>query len=254
MKNIVANSDTSIVNNTNNIDNIVTIDGPSGAGKGTITQLIADKLGWHILDSGALYRILGVAAEQADIDLSVDSLSEEIKESITSLARNLDVKFKSNVDTGEVEPYLNGNNLGRQIRTDEAGQSASKVAAIPSVRDALLARQRDFAKAPGLVADGRDMGTIVFVEAPIKIFLTASAECRAKRRYDQLINKGVGVSMRALLESIKARDKRDQNRPVAPLVPAADAFVVDSSDLSISQVFDQVIDYIGKKRPELLLT
>jgi len=236
-----------------NTRNIMTIDGPSGAGKGTITQLIADKLGWHILDSGALYRILGVAAEQADIDFSVEPLSEKCKESITLLARSLDVEFKLNSDSGEVEPYLNGENLGKQIRTDEAGQSASKVAAIPSVREALLARQRDFAQPPGLVADGRDMGTIVFSDAPIKIFLTASAECRAKRRYEQLINKGVGVSMRALLESIQARDERDRTRSVAPLVPAAGAFVVDSSDLSISQVFDQVIDYISKKRPDILL-
>ena len=156
---------------------------------------------------------------------------------------------KSSHAQGEIEPLLDGINLAKQIRTDEAGQSASKVAAIPSVRDALLARQRDFDKPPGLVADGRDMGTVVFFDAPVKIFLSASAECRAKRRYDQLINKGVGANMRALLQSIKARDERDRTRPVAPLVPAVGAFLVDSSLLSIEQVFAQVIEFAGKKLP-----
>lgn len=231
--------------------NIITIDGPSGAGKGTITQLIAARLGWHILDSGALYRILGVAAEQSSIDLAVDELSESSKKAITELALHLDVEFQLNSSNNEVEPYLKGINLAQQIRTDHAGQSASKVAAIPCVRDALLARQRDFEQAPGLVADGRDMGTVVFRDAPVKIFLTASAECRAKRRYEQLINKGFGANMRALLESIQTRDERDRTRPVAPLVPAADAFVVDSSNLSIEQVFGQVIDFIEKKLPDI---
>jgi len=233
------------------VNNIITIDGPSGAGKGTITQLVAAKLGWHILDSGALYRITGVAAEKAGIDLSAD-LSEKTKLKISILAKDLDVEFKANSKTGEIEPYLDKQNLAAQIRTDEAGQAASKIASIASVRDALLQRQLDFAQAPGLVADGRDMGTIVFQDAPIKIFLTASAECRAKRRYEQLINKGVGANMRALLESIQARDERDRTRPVAPLVPAADAFVIDGSALDIQQVLSQVIDFIVKKRPDYL--
>ena len=232
------------------MNNIITIDGPSGAGKGTITQLVAAKLGWHILDSGALYRITGAAVVKAGIDLSVE-LSEQTKLQISNLAMHLQVEFKANSNTGEVEHFLNGENLSKQIRTDEAGQAASKIASIPSVRDALFQRQLDFAEPPGLVADGRDMGTVVFTDAMVKIFLTASAECRAKRRYEQLINKGVGANMRALLESIQARDERDRTRPVAPLVPAADALVVDSSNLDIQQVLNQVIDIIREKQPNL---
>ncbi|WP_196138256.1 (d)CMP kinase [Aliikangiella sp. G2MR2-5] len=223
---------------------IITVDGPSGAGKGTVSQLLADKLGWHMLDSGALYRVLGVAVEKHGIDINNES-------EVTDLARNLDIDFISNKDTGEIEPLLQGENLGAMIRTDQAGQAASKVAAIPTVRDALLARQRDFYRLPGLVADGRDMGTIVFPDAPVKIFLTASAECRAERRYKQLKNKGVDANMRALLDSIKARDERDQTRSVAPLVPAEGAFVVDSSNLSISEVLTQVLDFASKSFPEL---
>ena len=234
------------------MNNIITIDGPSGAGKGTVTQLLAARLGWHILDSGALYRITGVAADMAGVDLSVSPLSKETEIEIADLAKALDVEFKVSSSSGEVEPYLSNINLARQIRTDDAGQAASKIASISSVRNALYQRQLDFAKPPGLVADGRDMGTIVFKQAPIKIFLTASAECRAKRRYQQLINKGVGANMRALLESIQARDERDRTRAVAPLVPAVDAFVVDSSELNIQQVLTQVIDFIKKKQPDLL--
>ncbi|MBV1911179.1 MAG: (d)CMP kinase [Kangiellaceae bacterium] len=232
-----------------NTTNIITVDGPSGAGKGTLTQLLAEYFDWNILDSGALYRILGVASQLEGIDLTVDELSNESGEKITLTARSLDVDFKVNQQSKQVEPFLNGENLAKSIRTDDAGQAASKVAAIPAVRDALLARQKDFAIAPGLIADGRDMGTVVFKHAVIKIFLTASAECRAKRRYEQLIKQGVGANMRALLLSIQARDKRDQMRPVAPLVPAADAFIVDSSELNIEQVFEQVLEYIREKAP-----
>lgn len=219
--------------------NIITVDGPSGSGKGTISQMLADKLGWHMLDSGALYRVLGVAAQRHGMDLAHH-------ENITALARNLDIQFLTNSQSGEVEPIFEGENLAKEIRTDEAGQAASQVASIPSVREALLERQRDFYQAPGLVADGRDMGTVVFPQAPVKIFLTASAECRADRRYKQLKNKGVSANMRALLDSIKARDERDRTRPVAPLVPADGAFVVDSSDLTIDEVLVQVLDFANK--------
>jgi len=223
---------------------LITIDGPSGSGKGTITQMVADKLGWHILDSGALYRVLGIAAQRHDIPV-------DQQDQITQLARNMDIQFILNTQNGEVEPIFEGENVAREIRTDEAGQAASQVAAIPSVREALLARQRDFYREPGLVADGRDMGTIVFPDAPVKIFLTASAECRAERRYNQLKSKGVSANMRALLDSIKSRDERDRTRSVAPLVPAEGAFVVDSSELTIQEVLSQVLEFAAEKLPEL---
>lgn len=225
--------------------NIITVDGPSGAGKGTLCQMLAEKLGWQLLDSGALYRVLGVAAERHGVDL-------EQQTELALLARNMDISFNINADTGEVEPVFEGENLAPYVRTDEAGQAASKVAAIASVRESLLARQRDFYQEPGLIADGRDMGTIVFPQAPVKIFLTATAECRAERRYKQLKNKGVSANMRALLESIKARDRRDETRSVAPLVAAEGAFVVDSSLLSIEEVFSQVIEFSSKKLPNII--
>ena len=225
--------------------NIITIDGPSGSGKGTISQMVAAHLGWRMLDSGALYRVLGLAAQRHSVPL--DSVDD-----IERLALNLDVSFITNSESGEIEPILEGENLASVVRTDEAGQAASKVAAIPAVREALLERQRNFYELPGLVADGRDMGTIVFPEAPVKIFLTASAECRAERRFNQLKNKGVDANMRALLDSIKARDERDQTRSVAPLVPAEGAFVVDSSQLSIQEVFSQVVDFAAKSLPDIV--
>jgi len=235
------------------MNNIITIDGPSGAGKGTVTQLVAKHFGWHMLDSGALYRILGVATHQAGVDLSPANLTELVENQITEFARHLDVSFQMNLATKEVEPFLSGVNLGKEIRTDQAGQFASKVAAIPTVRQALFERQRDFAQEPGLVADGRDMGTVVFTDAPVKIFLTASAECRAERRYQQLINKGVGANMRALLQSIQERDERDRTRSVAPLLPAEDALVIDSSHLTIDQVVMQVIDFAKQKLKNISL-
>ncbi|WP_144393576.1 (d)CMP kinase [Pleionea sediminis] len=222
---------------------VITIDGPSGSGKGTIAFRLSKTLGWPILDSGAIYRVLGFAAHRSN-------LTPDQTEEITELARNLPLEFKTDDASNEVIAYLNDEPVGDLIRTDEAGQRASQVASIPEVREALLQKQRDFNRAPGLIADGRDMGTIVFPEAEAKVFLTASAETRASRRYNQLKQKGIDANLAAILESIKARDERDRTRTVAPLVPAGGAFVVDSSSLSADEVFSQVLDYVTEKLQE----
>ncbi len=193
---------------------IITIDGPGGSGKGTIAQQVADRLGWHCLDSGALYRIVAVAGARKGIALHDES-------SLIALLAHINIRFAS-----DNHIWVDGENFGEAIREEEAGIGASQVGALPAVRTALLERQRQFAQLPGLVADGRDMGTVVFPVAGLKIFLTATAEERAQRRYKQLINKGQGVSLPALLEDIRARDERDMNRAVAPLRPAADAIEI----------------------------
>ncbi|MDN4503360.1 (d)CMP kinase [Alteromonadaceae bacterium BrNp21-10] len=217
---------------------VVTIDGPSGAGKGTVSALVAQKLGWHFLDSGALYRVLAIAAEHHKIDASDEH-------GLVPLASGLDVKFINQDHSCKV--ILEGEDVSDVIRTEEVGAIASKVASLPRVREALLRRQRAFRDLPGLVADGRDMGTVVFPNAYAKIFLTASAEERARRRFEQLKQKGHGGSIARLLNDIKARDERDTNRSVAPLVSADDALVIDSTSLSIEQVFDSVIEFIASK-------
>lgn len=219
--------------------NIITVDGPSGSGKGTLCQMLARHFGWQLLDSGALYRVVGVVAEEQGVNFDDEN-------ALYQLARHLHLQFSIDPQSGEVEPILDGRNLASLVRTDQAGQSASQVAAKPMVRQALLEMQRDFYQEPGLIADGRDMGTVVFPDAPVKIFLTASAECRAERRFNQLKNKGLDANMRALLDSIKARDERDQNRSVAPLLPASDAMIIDSSSLTIEQVFNQVVEFYQK--------
>ena len=199
---------------------IITVDGPSGAGKGTLCYALAEKLGFDFLDSGAIYRITALDALKKQVNL-------ENEDAVAEVGRNLNVQFVP--DNGEVNVILDGENVGDQIRTAEAGQNASKVAAFPKVREALLQRQRNFACEKGLVADGRDMGTIVFPEAQVKLFLDASAEERAKRRVKQLQLKGFNANFEQILGEIKERDYRDRNRAVAPLVPAKDALVLDST-------------------------
>ncbi len=214
---------------------VVTIDGPSGSGKGTIAALLARELGWGLLDSGALYRLTALAAMNHGVDFADES-------SLKVLAGHLDVQFLPS-ETGEgLTIILEGEQVGASLRTEEVGAMASRVAALPGVRAALLQRQRDFAELPGLVADGRDMGTVVFPGAALKVFLTASAEERAKRRYDQLHQKGIDASFDRLLADIQARDERDSQRAVAPLKPADDAIILDSTRMSIQEVFNRVLE------------
>lgn len=219
---------------------VITIDGPSGSGKGTVAGLLARQLGWNLLDSGALYRLLAFAARNHGIDLTNE-------EALKTLAAHLDVQFiAASGDHGQ-RIILEGEEVTDDIRNEQVGAGASQVAALPAVRDALLQRQRAFREAPGLVADGRDMGTVVFPEAPLKIFLTASAEERARRRYLQLKGKVEGVSLPSLLDEIRARDERDMQRAVAPLKPAADAIQLDSTELSIEQVLERILSEVANR-------
>ena len=212
---------------------IVTIDGPSGSGKGTISRVVATRAGWHLLDSGALYRLVALGGVKA-------GLAAEDVDGHAQLARSMDVRFGVRGDSGELVT-LAGQDVTDQIRSEIAGQGASRVAAWPPVRTALMVRQHAFASPPGLVADGRDMGTVVFPRAELKIFLTASPDERALRRYKQLKDKGSDVSLAALSREITERDLRDSNRAVAPLKPAPDAEVIDSTGLTIEQVVDRVM-------------
>jgi cytidylate kinase len=217
---------------------VIAIDGPSGSGKGTIARRVAEALGYHLLDSGALYRLVALAAEDACIALqNGDKLAE--------LALGLDARFDSD-EQGAERIWLSGEDVTDRIRTEQTGAGASTVAQIPAVREALLERQRAFRKAPGLVADGRDMGTQVFPDAGLKIYLTASADERAKRRHKQLKDKGLDVSLAALSRDIENRDRRDSERTVAPLRPATDAKFLDTSGLSIEAVANQVLDWVAE--------
>lgn len=213
---------------------VLTLDGPSGSGKGTIASRVARTLNWHLLDSGALYRLVALGATRRAIDMADEG-------ALAEYALQMDVDFEVLPDSGEVVAKLDGEPVGDAIRTEQVGNNASKVAALEAVRAALLQRQRDFRRPPGLVADGRDMGTTVFPDAGLKIYLTASAEVRAERRYKQLKEKGISASLAGLLREISERDARDTERQSSPLKPAADAIVLDTSTLDIDQVVEQVL-------------
>lgn len=218
---------------SNSAPAVITIDGPSGSGKGTLSQMLARHLGYHLLDSGALYRLVALAAIKKGIDLSSEL-------AVTQVAAALDVKFNLETDKS-AQILLEGVEVTDAIRAESVSMGASQIAAYPDVRAALLERQRAFAIAPGLVADGRDMGTTVFPNAQTKLFLTASAEARAERRYKQLIAKGVTVNMAELINDIRARDERDSNRTISPLKPAKSAIIIDSTSMTIDEVFSSML-------------
>lgn len=217
---------------------IITIDGPSGSGKGTLAAKLASHYGFHLLDSGALYRLLGLSLHNKQL---LDQLSDQLDECV-KIAQHLDIQF--NTQSGGISIDLEGQDVTKTIRTEHVGEYASKVAAVPELRRALFDRQRAFIQSPGLVADGRDMATAIFPEAQAKIYLTASAESRAERRVKQLQGMGLDVKINDILANIQARDKRDMEREVAPLRPAPDAYIIDSSALSIDDVFQLMTDYI----------
>jgi cytidylate kinase len=220
---------------------VIAIDGPSGSGKGSVARLVADELGFALLDSGALYRVLGIAVLRHGVDL-------EDHAAVAELARTLDVEFGK---SGEDSVALEGEDVTLAIRTDAGSDMASRVGAIPAARAALLERQLAFRQPPGLVADGRDMGTVVFPDAEVKIFLTAAVEERAKRRYKQLIGKGIGAILPDLLRDLKERDERDSLRSISPLKPAEDATVLDTTDLDLAAVVARVLELVAAQLPTL---
>ena len=220
---------------------VIAIDGPGGSGKGTIAYRIASRLGFHLLDSGAIYRIIGLAARQGDVPLHDEP-------ALATLTESLDIAFKlTDNPENPLSIWLNAQDVSLQIRTNQAGVDASIVAPLASVREVVMKLQRSFRQAPGLVADGRDMGTVVFADATVKVYLTATAEERAKRRYKQLKDKDISVSLQELLKSIQIRDELDMNRDVAPLRAAPDAVIIDSTALSTSEVLQQVLTIVEGK-------
>jgi len=224
---------------------VIAVDGPSGSGKGVVASHLAERYGYHLLDSGALYRLVGVAARDSGVDLESTGEHESV---LSVLAESLDVVFEPTSDPeNPLIIRLGGQDVTLRVRSDEAGVDASRVAAIQGVRDGLHALQHAFRREPGLVADGRDMGTVVFPDADVKIYLTASARARAERRYNQLKDKDIDVSLHALFQSIQARDERDMTRRASPLKPAEDAHVIDSTDLTIEEVLEQVLAIVTEK-------
>lgn len=222
---------------------VVTIDGPGGSGKGTLAQMVATALGWHLLDSGALYRLVALAARNHGVALDNEA-------ALQVLAQHMDVQFIATDPQTPPSVILEGEEVTRDIRSEDIGRLASQVAVHPSVRDGLLVRQHAFREWPGLVADGRDMGTVIFPDAQIKVYLTASAEERARRRYKQLQEKGLDANLASLREAIEARDAQDMGRAIAPLKPADDATIIDSSLMTIEQVFADVMRLVRLRWPE----
>ncbi|MCI4185229.1 (d)CMP kinase [Dickeya dianthicola] len=220
---------------------VITVDGPGGAGKGTLCKALANALQWNLLDSGAIYRVLALAALHHQVDIASE-------EALVPIASHLDVRFVP--ENGQLKVILEGEDVSNEIRSQEVGNTASQAAVFPRVREALLRRQRAFREMPGLIADGRDMGTVVFPDAPVKIFLDASAEERGKRRMLQLQAKGFNVNFERLLSEIKERDDRDRNRSVAPLVPAPDALVLDSTHMTLDEVVAQALAYVRQILPQ----
>ena len=217
---------------------VITIDGPSGSGKGTVAGMLATKLQWQLLDSGALYRVLALAADKHAVPL-------DHEDALEVLAVGLDVEFVVDVESNSQRILLENQDVTDEIRNETVGAHASQIAALPGVRAGLLRRQHEFRQAPGLIADGRDMGTVVFADAPLKVFLTASAEERARRRYLQLKDKGETVTLTSLLEEMRARDERDTNRSIAPLKPADDAIILDSTTMTIEQVLERILSEVA---------
>ncbi|WP_428243790.1 (d)CMP kinase [Gynuella sp.] len=224
------------MNDLNCSSPVITVDGPSGVGKGTLAIQLADALGWHFLDSGSLYRLTGLSARNQQIDFANH-------QQLADVAAHLDVQFLRD-SQGGLQILLAAEDVTAEIRTEQVGNLASQVAPVAEVRQALFQRQRDFQLPPGLVADGRDMGTVVFPGAELKLFLTASAEERAKRRYIQLKEKSVDVSIARLAEEVRQRDERDTNRSIAPLCPADDAVMIDSTEMTIEEVFESAMTYV----------